>query len=270
LHDVLSENGSGMSSSPWVHPHERVDDLQFANLRIIQDPSAFCFGMDAVLLSDFAQIRPHDRVADLGTGTGILPLLLAGREMRGTTFDAFEIQPAMADMARRSVALNGLEERIHIHCADVAEAVQILGHAARSLVVANPPYGSEGSTLLNPDESKRLARHEQGETLQIFCRAAALLLKNGGRFCVVFPAARMLELMDAMRSVKIEPKRLRLVYPKASKAPNLVLLEGMKDARPTLHMLPPLIVYDQEGRPTAELDRIYHRKHPAEAAAPSE
>ena len=128
-------------------------------------------------------------------------------------------------------------------------------------MVANPPYGSEGSTLLNPDASKRLARHEQGDTLQIFCRAAARLLKNAGRFCVVFPAPRMLELMDAMRAVKIEPKRLRLVYPKVSKAPNLVLMEGMKDARPTLHMLPPLIVYDEMGKPTAELDRIYHREH---------
>ena len=261
MQDILSGNESGLNRLQGVLPHERVDDLQFANLRIIQNPSAFCFGMDAVLLSDFAQIRPHDRVADLGTGTGILPLLLAGREMRGTTFDAFEIQPDMADMARRSIALNGLEDRIRIHCMDAAEAPKALGHAVKSLVVANPPYGSQGSTLLNPDESKRLARHEQGDTLQLFCRAAALLLKNGGRFCVVFPAPRMLELMDAMRAVRIEPKRLRLVYPKAGKAPNLVLLEGMKDARPTLHMLPPLIVYGEDGQPTPELDLIYHREH---------
>ncbi|MBQ8537228.1 MAG: tRNA1(Val) (adenine(37)-N6)-methyltransferase [Clostridia bacterium] len=214
--------------------------------------------MDAVLLADFAQIRPHDRVVDLGTGTCILPLLLSGREP-SSRFDAVEIQPDMADMAERSVKLNQLQERIAVHCADMAQAHILLGQCQRSLVVCNPPYGRQGETLLNPSEGKRLARYEESCTIHTVCQSAARLLKNGGRFCVVFPAQRMLELMDALRSVKLEPKRFRLVYPKASKAPNLVLLEAIKDAKPMLHPMPPLIVYNQEGEPTAELRRIYHQ-----------
>lgn len=241
-----------------IHEHERVDDLQFCGLKIIQNPKAFCFGMDAVLLADFAAIRPNDKVADLGTGTGILPLLLAGRE-KGSTFDALEIQAEMAEMAQRSVRLNKLEDRIKVHCMDMRGSHRVLGAGQRSLVVCNPPYGKQGETLLNPDNGKSIARHEKSCTIEEVCRAAANLLKNGGRFCVVFPAHRMLELMDAMRAAKLEPKRLRMVYPKASKAPNLVLMEAVKDAKPMLHPAAPLIVYNEDGSPTEELRRIYHQ-----------
>ena len=240
-----------------VHPHERVDDLQFCGLKIIQDPNAFCFGMDAVLLADFAQIRPNDRVADLGTGTGILPLLLAGRE-KSAVFDAVEIQENMAEMARRSVKLNRLEERIRVHCMDLRECAALLGQCQKTLVISNPPYGKQGETLVNPEIGKGIARHESACTIEQVCRAASRLLKNGGRFCVVFPAQRMLELMDALRAVRLEPKRFRMVYPKASKAANLVLMEAIKDARPMLHPMSPLIVYQESGDATDELRRIYH------------
>jgi len=255
LHDKIPETHPVVT----VHPHERVDDLQFCGLKIIQDPEAFCFGMDAVLLADFAQIRLHEKVADLGTGTGILPLLLSGRE-GDSTFDALEIQPRMAEMAQRSVLMNGLEERIKVHCLDMRGSHKVLGAGQKTLVVCNPPYGKHGETLLNPEDTKRIARHEETCSIEEVCTSAANLLKNGGRFCVVFPARRMLELMDAMRGTKLEPKRLRLVYPKASKAPNLVLLEAMKDARPMLLHMPPLIVYNEDGSPTAELRRIYHQQ----------
>jgi tRNA1Val (adenine37-N6)-methyltransferase len=242
----------------WLKPGERVDDLQFSGLKIIQHPKAFRFGMDAVLLSDFCHARPSCRVADLGTGTGILPLLIAGRAERAQ-IDGIEIQQDMADMASRSVAMNHLEHRITIHHEDLRRAPDFLPRGKYDLVVCNPPYGREGSSLKNPREELHLARHEGGCTLAEVIYAAKLLLKNGGRLSVVFPSARLLELMDAMRTEKIEPKRLRMVHSSMEKPPHLVLLEGVKDARPALHCLPPLIVYDMQGKPTPELDRIYHR-----------
>ena len=247
-----------MGESQWMKPGERVDDLQFAGLAIIQDPKAFCFGMDAVLLADFCSIRPADKAADLGTGTGILPLLMAGRAERAV-IHGFEIQKDMADMAQRSVAMNGLERRIFIHAEDLRNAPRVIPPGSLDLVVSNPPYGKPGSALLNPKEELRLARHEGGTTLEEVVYAAKVLLNNGGRLAMVFPAPRMLELMDVMRLHKLEPKRLRMVHSKLDKAPHLVLVEGVKSARPMLHCLPPLIVYDERGNPTRELDRIYHK-----------
>ena len=248
-----------MEQSQWLKPGERIDDLQFRGLRIIQHPKAFRFGMDAVLLADFCGIRPAGRVADLGTGTGILPLLMAGRAERAV-IHGFEIQKDMADMAQRSVAMNGLEHRVFIHHEDLRNAPKVLTPGSLDLVVCNPPYGKAGSALLNPKEELRLARHECGVTLDEAAYTAKVLLSNGGRMAVVFPAPRLLELMDTMRLHKLEPKRLRMVHSKIDKAPHLVLVEGVKSARPMLHCLPPLIVYDEVGNPTRELDRIYHRE----------
>lgn len=242
----------------WAHEGERIDDLQFCNLHIIQNPKAFCFSMDAVLLSDFACARSGDTVVDLGTGTGILPLLLCGRSER-TVFHALEIQKDMADMAQRSVQLNGLEERITVYESDLRAAPKLLGHGIANLVVANPPYGREGIAMQNPNMEKRIARHEGESNLKDFVQTAGKLLKTRGRFAVVFPAQRMLELMDTMRDAGIEPKRLRLVHPKPDRAPNLALLEGIKLGRPSLSVMPPLIVYTQEGHETEEIRRIYHR-----------
>ncbi len=247
-----------MVEAGWVKPGERVDDLQFAGLTIIQNPKAFCFGMDAVLLADFCCIRSADMAADLGTGTGILPLLLSGRAARAV-IHAFEIQKNMAEMAHRSIAMNGLTHRIFIHEDDLRNAPRLVAPGSLDLVVCNPPYGKQGSALINPKEELRLARHEGGTTLDDVVYTAKVLLKNGGRLAVVFPAPRMLELMDTMRHHKLEPKRFRMVHSKAEKAPHLVLVEGVKSARPMLHCLPPLIIYDAQGMPTPELNRIYHR-----------
>lgn len=240
----------------WARKGERIDDLQHDGLRILQRPGAFRFGTDAVLLADFAAARPGEHVVDFGTGTGILPLLIASRA-RGTTFDALEIQPDMADMAARSVAMNGLSDRIRVHCADLRDAASLLGHGRTDLLVCNPPYGKAGAGLVNPRQAKALARHEAACTLDEIAQSAAQVLRSGGRMCVVFPVARMLELMDCARAHRLEPKRMRLVYARADKAPKLMLLECARNVRPLLRVEPPLLMEGEDGAPTAEVRRIY-------------
>lgn len=240
-----------------VKPGERVDDLQLDGLRIIQNPQAFRFGMDAVLLSSFARLRKHDRVADLGTGTGILPLLLSHAEPTAT-FEAVEIQPDMADMAVRSVRLNGLESRIHVHALDMRDAWQTLGRASMGTVVCNPPYGKLHSTLLSENEAQLISRHETDCSIADVALAASMLLRDKGRLAIVFPAQRLLELCDALRAQELEPKRVRMVCAKADKPPYLVLLEAVKKARPALLWHAPLVVYHADGSLTDELRAIYH------------
>ena len=241
-----------------VLPHERVDDLERNGLRIIQNPMAFRFGMDAVLLADFTQVRPREQVADMGTGTGILPILLSQKQATAK-FHAFEIQQDMADMASRSMRFNGLQERIQIHGMDMREAHHILGHGKTDAVVCNPPYGKKGGALVNPAESLMLARHEADTEIGDIIEVSAALLRNGGRLTMVFPTTRMLELCDILRQKRMEPKRIRMVCAKVNRAPYLVLVEAMKNARPYLKWMPPLVVYEEDGQETAELRRIYHK-----------
>ena len=237
-------------------PNERVDDLQRGGLRLIQRTDGFRFGTDAVLLSEFASPRRHDCVCDLGTGKGVIPLLLYGREPT-ITADAVEIQPEIAEMASRSMTLNGLNDRIRVKTGDLRRIRELFPAARYDLVVCNPPYGKAGGTLLNPDSSKRLARHEETCGISDVMAAAAWLLHTGGRFCCVFPASRLLELTDSARACKLEPKRLRMVHSFAGRAAHLCLMEAMRDARPGLTMEPPLIVYDMEGVYSSEMRRIY-------------
>ena len=239
-----------------IYLNERIDDLQRGGLRVIQRADAYRFGTDAVLLADFAAPRRHDRVCDLGTGTGIIPLLLYARE-NTISADAVEIQPDMADMAARSMAMNGLNEKIHVLPGDLRSIRTLLPHARYDLVTCNPPYGKAGGTLLNPDASKRLARHEESCAIEDVACAAAWLLQNGGRLCCVFPAARMIELSDAMRKYRMAPKRIRMVHSRVEKAAHLCLMEGMLDARPGLIIEPPLVIYDENNAYTPELRRIY-------------
>ena len=239
-----------------IREGEQIHDLQLCGLRIIQN-SGFRFGMDAVLLADFARVEERDRTADFGTGTGILPLLLAGRG-RGAHFDAIEVQAEMADMAKRSVSLNGLTERIHVHHCRVEEADNVIAPGSLDSIVCNPPYGVPGTTLLNPEKALSTARHQSENGLTEWYRMAYRLLRGKGRFHMVYPAPRMLEAMTALSKARLEPKRFRLIYPYADKPANLVLIEAMKDAKPMLHPEPPLIVYEKDGSMTAELKRIYH------------
>ena len=245
-----------MDEMGLIHEGERLDDLQRGGLRILQRAEGFRFGTDAVLLADFAGVKKGEHVADMGTGTGVLPLLLSARA-EGTTFDAFEIQPDVADMARRSVLLNGLEDRIHVHHADCREAAGIIGHETCRLVVTNPPYTKGGAGLVSPEQSRALSRSDSDCEIGEWIAACAKVLQNGGRLCCVFPAPRFLELCDAMRAAKVEPKRVRFVVARETSAPKLVLTEGLKGGRPGLHMQPMLITHDAEGNFTKEMRRIY-------------
>lgn len=240
-----------------MNDDERLDDLQFAGLKILQKNTGFRFGMDAVLLSDFVRADASATVADFGTGTGILPLLLWGRG-KGKRFEAFEIQPEMADMARRSVEMNGLSEYIHVHPVPVEQAPALLSPGSVDVVVCNPPYGAPGATLHNPHMDKDLARHQDARGLKPWFTAAYRLLRGRGRMALIYPAPMMLALMSDLSRAALTPKRFRLIYPREDRPANLVLVEAVKDAKPTLQPEPPLIVYQRNGAMTETLRKIYH------------
>lgn len=237
-------------------PGERLDDLQCHGLKLIQRPDAFRFGTDSVLLADFAAPRKRDRAVDLGCGTGAIALLMAGHEP-SLTVDAVELQPEIADMARRSVQLNGLEDRVAVHALDMRQAWHALGAGRFSLAVCNPPYGRSGAALESLSDAVRIARHEGDLTPDALARSAAMLLKNGGRFCAIYPAPRAYELMRAMDEAAIAPKRVRTVHGVAGRAPKFVLLEGVKGGGEGLHWLPPLVLREADGSFTEEWHRIY-------------
>ena len=239
-----------------THADEHWDDLQNNGLQILQKKTGFRFGMDSVLLSNFVRLKMREVVADLGTGSGVLPLLLSQKE-ETARFHAFEWQAEIADMAARSVLRNGLQERITVHDADLRNADQLIGKASVHVVVCNPPYGKKDNIILSETENKRLSRHETACEITDILHASASILKNQGRLYMVFPSYRMLELFDGMRACRLEPKRLRMVCGKASKAPYLLLVEAIKNAKPMLHWQPPLIVYQEDGTETEELKLIY-------------
>ncbi len=254
--------------SPWpgtvrrrlffvLETDEVMEDLQLAGFSIIQKKNGFRFGMDAVLLADFAHVHSGDRVADFGTGTGILPLLLAGRG-KGSTYHAFEIQSDMADLARRNAELNGLGHRMTVHASDVVNAPAMIGYGQIDHVICNPPYGTPGSSLKNPAENKAMARHQDEDGLLPWLQAAFRVLRVRGRMSVIYPAQRLLEIMEQMDQVRLTPKRLRMIYPTVKKPANLVLIEAQREAKPLLHMEPPLIVHQIDGTETEEIREIYH------------
>ncbi len=238
-------------------PGERVDDLQWKNLRVIQSPDAFRFGMDAVLLADFAGVRPRSRVCDLGTGTDILPLLLSGRAP-DMVCDAVEIQSDAADRAARSMLLNGLEDRIIVHNRDLKEARAFLPHAAYDLVICNPPYSPACAALHSPKAALRTARQETACTLNDIAAAAAYLLRGRARFALMLPAARLAAAFETLRGHRLEPKRLRFVHASAGRPARLSLIEAQLDVNPGLIIEPPLIVKNPDGTDTEEIARIYH------------
>lgn len=239
-----------------LRPGERLDDLQTGNCRLIQRRGTFCLGTDSVLLAHFAAPRRRERIADLGCGNGAIALLLAAHR-QDCQVDGVEIQEEMADMARRSVILNGMEDRVRIHCGDLQDAPQMLGLGGHSLVVSNPPYGAEGSGPPSANAPERIARQAENLTLEALAGASARLLKYGGRFCTVFPAQRAFEMMAALHGAKLEPKRIRTVHARADKPPRLVLIEAVKGAGSMLHWLPPLFLCGEDGAPSAQLQKIY-------------
>lgn len=239
-----------------LRPGERIDDLQRCGYGIIQNKDGFCFGMDAVLLSGFARVKPGEEVLDLGTGTGIIPILLEAKT-EGNHFTGLEIQKISADMARRSVQLNDLTEKVSIAEGDIKEAVSIFGRASFDVVTSNPPYMTGNHGLTNPELPKAIARHEVLCTLEDVVGQAAALLKENGRFYMVHRPFRLAEIMNVMSRYRLEPKRMRLVYPFADREPNMVLLEGLKGGRPRITVEKPLIVYREPGVYTDEIYDIY-------------
>lgn len=236
--------------------NERLDELQRNGYRIIQDPDRFCFGMDAVLLCGFANASPEDTLLDMGTGTGIIPILMEARYgCRHLT--GLEIQEESADMARRSVELNGLAGKIDILTGDIKEAGNLFPPASFDCITCNPPYMIGNHGLTNPDATRAIARHEILCTLEDVVRGAAKLLKPGGHFFMVHRPFRLAEIMTTMSQYRLEPKRMQLVYPYVDKEPNMVLLEGVRGGRPRMTVEKPLIVYESQGVYTPEIYDIY-------------
>lgn len=238
-------------------PGERIDDLQRNGYRIIQDPSRFCFGMDAVLLSGYAQAGEGARVLDLGTGTGIIPILMEAKT-KAAQLIGLEIQKESAQMARRSVALNNLQDKIQIVDGDIKEAGQLFDAASFDVITCNPPYMISQHGLQNPDSPKAIARHEVLCTLEDVIKASARLLKPGGKLYMVHRPFRLAELMVVMHDYKIEPKRMRLVHPFIDHEPNMVLIEGVRGGKPRMTVDSPLIIYESQGVYTKELMNIYY------------
>lgn len=235
---------------------ERLDELQRNGYRIIQNEKKFCFGMDAVLLSGFAQVKPGETVLDLGTGTGIIPILLEAKT-EGEHFTGLEISPASVDMARRSVALNGLEDKIEIVHGDIREAGSLFKPASFDVITSNPPYMTGQHGLVNPDLDKAAARHELLCTLEDVVKAAAKLVRTGGRFYMVHRPFRLAEIIRTLSEYHLEPKRLRMVYPYVDREPNMVLIESVRGGRPRMTVEKPLIVYEKPGVYTQEILDVY-------------
>ena len=226
--------------------NERIDDLQRNGYQIIQKKDGFCFGMDAVLLSGFAQVKAGEKAVDLGTGTGIIPILLEAK-YEGLHYTGLEIQEEMADMARRSVALNHLEEKVSIVTGDIKEASRLLGAASFDVVTSNPPYMNDSHGLKNPDLPKAIARHEVLCTLEDVVREAARLLRPGGRFYMVHRPHRLIEIITALKEQKLEPKRMKLVHPFVDREANMVLIEAVRGGKSMIKVEAPIIVYKEPG-----------------------
>ena len=235
---------------------ERIDDLQRNGYRIIQKKKGFCFGMDAVLLSGFAQVKEGEVAVDLGTGTGIIPILLEAKT-KGKHFTALEIQEEVAEMAGRSVRLNQLENRVDIVRGDIKEASRLFGKASFDVVTSNPPYMNDNHGLKNPELPKAIARHEVFCTLDDVCREASLLLKSGGRFYMVHRPHRLAEIITALKTYKLEPKRMKLVHPFVDKEANMVLIEAVRGGRSMMKVEAPIIVYREPGVYTREIYDVY-------------
>ena len=251
--DRKEDNGRMIVS---LKENERIDDLQRNGYRIIQSPKKFCFGMDAVLLTGFAHAKETDMLLDLGTGTGIIPLLMEAkygcRHLTG-----LEIQPESADMAQRSVALNDLSEKIEIVTGDIREAGSLFPPASFDCITCNPPYMIGKHGITNPQDSKAIARHEILCTLEDVVRQTAGLLKTGGHFFLVHRPFRLAEIISLLVGYKLEPKRMQLVHPYVDKEPNMVLLEAVRGGRSRMTVEKPLIVFKAPGEYMPEIRDVY-------------
>ena len=242
-----------------LRKNERIDDLEFKGLKIIQNKEGFCFGIDSVLLSDFAKnIKVNSRVIDLGTGTGIIPILLSGKT-NAKFITGVEIQEEVADMANRSIKLNNLEDKIEILNMDILNLKDKYERNSLDVVITNPPYKKKNTGLLNQNDKKNISRHEITASLEDFIETAEYLLKDLGEFYMVHRPDRLVDIFYFLRKHKIEPKKIKYVYPNKNKKTNMVLIKGIKNAKPFLEFENNLYVYNEDGSYTDDILKIYNK-----------
>jgi len=238
---------------------ERIDDLQYKGLKIIQKEDEFCFGIDSILLSDFARnIKKNSKVIDLGTGTGIISILLS-KKIQAKSICGVEIQKQVANMAKRSVELNNLENIVTIMNEDLKKLPEILKNNYYDAIVTNPPYKKNNTGLKNENEAKLISRHEIKCTIEDIAGVSSKLLKNNGELYMVHRPERLAEIIEILMKYKLEPKILKLVYPKKEKEPNLILIKAVKNAKPFLKVERPLFVYDENNNYTKDILEIYNK-----------
>lgn len=243
----------------FLKENERIDDLEFKNLKIIQNKNGFCFGIDSVLLVNFAkEIKKQSKVLDLGTGTGIIPILLSGKvELKKAI--GVEIQKDVANMAKRSVSLNYLDDKIEIINENVINIGKLYPKQYFDVVITNPPYKKMGTGIINESEAKIISRHEITANLEDFIKTARDMLKDKGEFFMVHRPERLVDIISLMRKFKIEPKKLRFVCPNKNREPNMVLIKGIKNAKEFLKIEKNLYVYNEDGNCTDEILKIYNK-----------
>ncbi len=246
------------SKLKYIREDETIDDLQLKGLNLIQKKDGFKFGIDAVLLSDFACVKNKHKVIDLCTGTGIIPFLIYGKYQPKSVY-GLEIQKDMIEMAERSVKINSLDEKVCFINEDLKNIEFLKKLEKFDVVTVNPPYKLNNSGIINPNDKLAIARHEILCNLEDVIHAARILLKDNGRLFMIHRPERLADIFTLMRKYKIEPKRIKMIHPKMGKAPNIVLVEGQRDGGAYLKWEAPLYVYDNNGKYTKEIDSIYWR-----------
>lgn len=239
--------------------NERIDDLEFKGLKIIQNKNGFCFGIDSVILSDFAKnVKPNSNIMDLGTGTGILPILLSAKTEAKKIW-GIEIQEDVANMAKRNVLLNKLEEKIEIINENILNLESKFEKNSIDVIVTNPPYKKKGTGVINEKESKLIARHEITASLEDFIEISSKLLKYKGEIFMVHRPERLVDILYLMRNKKIEPKNIRFVYANKESKPKLILVRGVKNAKEFLKVEKNLYIYNEDGNYSDEILKIYNK-----------
>lgn len=240
-----------------IKDYERVDDLHRNNYKIIQDPKRFCFGIDAVILSGFAEVKKGERVMDLCTGTGVVPILLEAKT-DGSSFTGLEIQPESAEMAKRSVLMNDLQDKVFIDEGDIKYIDNIYKPATFDVVTVNPPYMNDGGGIKNDFSPKTIARHEVLCSLDDVIRASARLLTPKGRLYMIHRPHRLADIIVTLRKYRLEPKKIRFVHSFVDREPTMVLIEALVNGKPMVKVMPPLIVYKDDRNYTDEIMKIYY------------
>lgn len=242
----------------FIKEDETLDDLQLKGIHVIQKKDAFRFGIDAVLLANFANIKKRHKVIDFCTGTGIIPFIIAGKT-ECNDIKGIEIQEEFVDMAKRTVEFNNLSDRINFYCRDLKDIEFLKSIEKVDVVTVNPPYKLQGSGIININDKNAIARHEILCNLEDVIVASKTVLKDNGRLYMIHRPDRLCDIFCIMRKYKIEPKRVKMIHPTYNKAPNIVLIEGQNFGGSFLKWDEPLYVHELDGSYTKEIDKIYGR-----------